>query len=300
MRPADTADHPTATTPWSESDLVELTIRLANQPATELAGEFEPGTGPSMKPGTGPSMKPGTGPSRKPSRNPGTEPSTEPSRKPSTQPTPAAAGPLAGRVTHPGGGVLRPSTAPADRGGAVFGPSTAPADREGGVLRTPAGAAWSVPLLVTPDVEAWLLGWPAGLVTPAHDHGGVTVAVTVVEGSLSEECLDPTIWTTGRRTTWRAGASTLFPSGHVHLLGAAGDRPAVAVHAWSGAAGSADRFAGRLALARGGAVAGRGPGGGRGAGPVGVGSGRGGDGRRAGHPVHGAADLVHARDRVAG
>jgi quercetin dioxygenase-like cupin family protein len=246
MRPVDTIDHPPATTPWSESDLVELTIRLANRPAAELATE------------------------------------------PSTQPTPAAVGPLAGRVAHPGGGVLRPSTAPAERGGGVPRP-----------VMVPASVAWSVPLLVTPDVEAWLLGWPAGFVTPAHDHGGATVAVTVIEGSLSEECLDPTIWTTGRRTTWRAGASTLFPAGHVHLLGAAGDRPAVAVHAWSGPAGSADRVAGRLAFARGGAVAGRGPGGG-GAEPVGVGLGRGGDVRRAGHAVHDAADLVHVRDRVAG
>jgi quercetin dioxygenase-like cupin family protein len=168
------------------------------------------------------------------------------------------------------------------------------------VAAGPADRPWSSPLLVTPEAEAWLLGWPAGLVTPAHDHGGATVAVTVVEGTLSEECLDPTIWTTGRRTTWRAGATTVFPPGHVHLLGAAGDRPAVAVHAWSGPAGSADRVAGRLAFARGGAVAGRGPGGGGGAEPVGVGLGRGGDVRRADHAVHGAADLVHVRDRVAG
>ena len=90
----------------------------------------------------------------------------------------------------------------------------------------PADRPWSVPLLVTPEAEAWLLGWPAGLVTTAHDHGDATVAVSVVEGALSEECLDPTIWTTGRRTTWRAGATTVFPPGHVHLLGAAGDRPA--------------------------------------------------------------------------
>ncbi len=224
MRPVDITAHPTASTTWSQADLVELTVRLANQPTTE--------------------------------------------------PALADAGPLAGRVGDPGAGVLQPSTAPAAR-------------------------PWSVPLLVTPEVEAWLLGWPAGLVTPAHDHGGATVALTVVEGSLSEECLDPTIWTTGRRTTWRAGASTLFPRGHVHLLGAAGGRPAVAVHAWSGPAGSADRLAGRLALARGGAGRG-GPGGGRGAEPVGVGPGRGGDGRRAGQAAHGAADLVHVRDRVAG
>jgi len=95
------------------------------------------------------------------------------------------------------------------------------------LLEGPPDRPWSVPLLVTPDVEAWLVGWPAGLVTAVHDHGDATVALTVVEGWLSEECLDPTIWTTGRRTTWKAGASTLFPPGHVHLLGAAGGRPAV-------------------------------------------------------------------------
>lgn len=168
------------------------------------------------------------------------------------------------------------------------------------VAAGPADRPWSFPLLVTPEAEAWLLGWPAGLVTPAHDHGGATVAVTVVEGTLSEECLDPTIWTTGRRTTWRAGATTLFPPGHVHLLGAAGDRPAVAVHAWSGPAGSGGRAAGRLALGRAGGAAGRGPGRGRGAEPVGVGPGGRGDGCRPGHAAHGALDLVHVRDRVAG
>ena len=168
------------------------------------------------------------------------------------------------------------------------------------VAAGPPDRPWSFPLLVTPEAEAWLLGWPAGLVTPAHDHGGATVAVTVVEGTLSEECLDPTIWTTGRRTTWRAGATTLFPPGHVHLLGAAGDGPAVAVHAWSGPAGSGGRAAGRLALGRAGGAAGRGPGRGRGAAePVGVGPGGGGDGCRPGHAAHGALDLVHVRDRVA-
>jgi quercetin dioxygenase-like cupin family protein len=254
MRSADPTDHPTAATTWSEADLVELTIRLANQPTA----------GPRNQPATGPA------------NGPVNEPANGPANGPSTEPTPAAAGPLAGRAAEQQRRVLWSST-------------------------TPTGAAWSVPLLVTPYVEAWLLGWPAGLVTPAHGHGGATVAVTVVEGSLSEECLDPTIWTTGRRTTWRAGASTVFPSGHVHLLGAAGGRPAVAVHAWSGPAGSADRVAGRFALAGAAAVAGPGPGGGRvAAEPVGVGPGRGGDGRRAGHPVHGAADLVHVRDRVAG
>jgi quercetin dioxygenase-like cupin family protein len=103
----------------------------------------------------------------------------------------------------------------------------------GEIQATGALGAWQVPLLLADDVEVWLLGWPAGQVSPAHDHGGSAVALTVVEGALTEECLDPTIWTTGRRTTWRAGQTTVFPPDHVHVLGAAGDRPAVAVHAWS-------------------------------------------------------------------
>jgi quercetin dioxygenase-like cupin family protein len=164
----------------------------------------------------------------------------------------------------------------------------------------PADRPWAVPLLATPDLEAWLLGWPAGLTTPAHDHGVSAVALTVVEGSLSEECLDPTIWTTGRRTTWRAGSTTLFPPGHVHLLGAAGAGPAVAVHAWSplGADRSADRGAGRLALGVGGAVAGGGRRRGGGAGGAAVR--RDGGGCRVEQPLDGPLDLGHVGDRVAG
>jgi|GEM_PF-1323601 quercetin dioxygenase-like cupin family protein len=146
--------------------------------------------------------------------------------------------------------------------------------------RSPGGppGAWQVPLLLAADVEVWLLGWPAGQVTPAHDHGGSAVALTVVEGALSEECLDPTIWTTGRRTTWRAGSTTVFPPDHVHVLGAAGDRPAVAVHAWS-----PRRWERRSA--------------GHGAALLRLGGGFGGGGRLAGAAAGGAAVLL-ARGRA--
>ena len=146
--------------------------------------------------------------------------------------------------------------------------------------RSPGGppGAWQVPLLLAADVEVWLLGWPAGQVTPAHDHGGSPVALTVVEGTLSEECLDPTIWTTGRRTTWRAGSTTVFPPDHVHVLGAAGDRPAVAVHAWS-----PRRWERRSA--------------GHGAALLRLGGGFGGGGRLAGAAAGGAAVLL-ARGRA--
>jgi quercetin dioxygenase-like cupin family protein len=186
------------------------------------------------------------------------------------------------------------------------------------------GLAWRVPLLATPAVEAWLLGWPAGQVTPAHGHGRSVVALTVVEGTLSEECLDPTIWTTCRRTTWRAGSTTVFPPGHVHVLGAAGRGPAAAVHAWSPlGAGPADRGATASACPTGGDTASAGPlrpfplpgrGAGLrslGGGLAGSGGGRGGRavpaarlarGRagQAKHPADGPLDERHVGDGVSG
>jgi quercetin dioxygenase-like cupin family protein len=212
------------------------------------------------------------------------------SRVASGHPATAPAG--SGHPATPPAGIGAPSGRVAEPGARVVGLSTGPPDRP-----------WSVPLLISPEAEAWLLGWPAGFTTAPHAHRGTGSALTVVEGSLSEECLDMTIWTTGRRTTWKAGTTTLFPAGHVHLLGTAGGRPAVAVHAWSVVAGSAGGGAGRTAPVRAGrAAGGRGPGGGRGpAEPVGVERGRGrGRGCWAGQPAHGAADLVHVRDRVAG
>jgi quercetin dioxygenase-like cupin family protein len=159
--------------------------------------------------------------------------------------------------------------------------------------------AWQVPLLLADDVEVWLLGWPAGQATPAHDHGGSAVALTVVEGALTEECLDPTMWTTGRRTTWRAGQTTVFPPEHVHALGAAGDRPAVAVHAWSPRRWSWPSADNGAALPRrgGGLDGGGGPGGAGAAVGAAVLLGRG----RAGQAqqlADGALDERHVGDRV--
>jgi quercetin dioxygenase-like cupin family protein len=158
--------------------------------------------------------------------------------------------------------------------------------------------AWQVPLLLAADTQAWLLGWPAGFVTPAHDHGASTVAVTVLEGALTEECLDPTIWTTCRRTTWRAGSTTVFPPGHVHVLGAAGDRPAVAVHAYT------PRWERRSAGGAAGFPRGGGsPGGGRLAAGAGGGAAALRAGGRAGQVqqlADGALDAGDVGDRVAG
>ncbi|HEX6675968.1 MAG TPA: cysteine dioxygenase [Actinomycetes bacterium] len=96
----------------------------------------------------------------------------------------------------------------------------------------------------TAELELWLVTWAPGAVTRAHDHGGAAVALTVLDGALVEDCLDATIWTTCRRTTFRAGSTTAFAPGHVHRLAAAGGAPAASVHAWS------PRWPGGLAGAR--------------------------------------------------
>lgn len=85
----------------------------------------------------------------------------------------------------------------------------------------------------TAELELWLVEWAPEAVTRAHDHGGAALALTVLDGTLVEDCLDATIWTTCRRTTFRAGATTAFAPGHVHRLATATNAPAVSVHAWS-------------------------------------------------------------------
>jgi quercetin dioxygenase-like cupin family protein len=85
----------------------------------------------------------------------------------------------------------------------------------------------------TAGLELWLVEWAPGTVTRVHDHGGAAVALTVLDGALVEDCLDATIWTTCRRTTFRAGTTVAFEPGHVHRLAAAAGRPAASVHAWS-------------------------------------------------------------------
>jgi quercetin dioxygenase-like cupin family protein len=100
-----------------------------------------------------------------------------------------------------------------------------------GLGATPAGTR-RTRLAWTATAELWLVEWAPGAATRAHDHHGAAVALTVLDGALVEDCLDATIWTTCRRTTFRAGSTTAFDPGHVHLL-AASEVGAASVHAWS-------------------------------------------------------------------
>lgn len=101
------------------------------------------------------------------------------------------------------------------------------------VARPADGTPARTRLLWTPAVEVWLVEWAPAQATRVHDHGGAATAFSVVEGALAEECLDVTIWTTCRRTTWRAPSTAAFGPGHVHLLGNAGSGAAASVHAQS-------------------------------------------------------------------
>jgi hypothetical protein len=101
------------------------------------------------------------------------------------------------------------------------------------VVRHDPGEPGYVRLLRTGGVEVWLLGWWPGQHVRAHDHGGASGAFAVVDGLLVEDCLDHTIWTTSRRTGFRAGARTAFGPGHVHVLGNPGPGVATSVHASS-------------------------------------------------------------------
>lgn len=97
---------------------------------------------------------------------------------------------------------------------------------------------WYERLLLTPRVEVWLIGWAPGQGTPPHDHGGATGALTVTEGTLTEDVYegagpeDREVFPA--RTQHRAAGSTaIFPAHHVHRVRNLGRINATSVHAYS-------------------------------------------------------------------
>ena len=54
-----------------------------------------------------------------------------------------------------------------------------------------------------PGVEAWILSWLPGQVTPIHDHGGIVTVTTVLCGTVFEERFERTSGAEVRATpTW--------------------------------------------------------------------------------------------------
>jgi len=104
-------------------------------------------------------------------------------------------------------------------------------------LRRDSGERWHALLWAHDELEAWLLGWPAGEATELHDHGGSAGAFIVVEGILLETYLDPRGWTSaggvlrGRRL--RPGALVGFGADHIHDMVNAVRRQALSIHVYS-------------------------------------------------------------------
>ncbi|HTE74423.1 MAG TPA: cysteine dioxygenase family protein [Actinomycetes bacterium] len=100
-------------------------------------------------------------------------------------------------------------------------------------------------MAVTPDWEAWLLGWLPGQTTGLHDHGGSAGAFVVIEGALVEATLAPP-----RRhepaallhRTLDTGRHRSFGPHHVHEVRSAGDEPTVSLHVYAPALASMRRF----------------------------------------------------------
>lgn len=104
------------------------------------------------------------------------------------------------------------------------------------IVRHDPQAPWHERLLLTDDVEVALLGWAPGQGSAIHDHGDASGALTVVEGSLTEDWY--TIGTTGRphpvaRRVLQRAATQTFTAGHVHRLANLGAQLATSVHVYA-------------------------------------------------------------------
>lgn len=105
------------------------------------------------------------------------------------------------------------------------------------IRHTPA-RRWYERLLLTPHVEVWLIGWAPGQGTLPHDHGDADGALTVTEGTLTEDVYvgvtleDREVVPT--RTLERAvGDTATFLSDHVHRVRNLTAVNATSIHAYS-------------------------------------------------------------------
>lgn len=92
---------------------------------------------------------------------------------------------------------------------------------------------WYERLLLTDNLEIWLIGWTPGQGTPPHDHGEAAGALAVAEGSLLEEVYERTSLAPARTAVHRAGVTLAFPPDHVHRVRNVAAVNATSVHAYS-------------------------------------------------------------------
>jgi predicted metal-dependent enzyme (double-stranded beta helix superfamily) len=86
-------------------------------------------------------------------------------------------------------------------------------------------------VLDEPAVEAWLICWMPGHDTGFHDHDRSSGAVTVLDGSVSEERLSPGGGVTS--AVFGAGETFDFTPSDIHRVTHAGTLPAITLHAYS-------------------------------------------------------------------
>jgi quercetin dioxygenase-like cupin family protein len=80
------------------------------------------------------------------------------------------------------------------------------------------------------DVEIYLIGWMPGHDTGFHDHDDSAAAITVLEGSITEErlALDGTV-----KRTLQTGDTVTIAREAIHRVRHSGQRPATTLHAYS-------------------------------------------------------------------
>jgi uncharacterized RmlC-like cupin family protein len=99
-----------------------------------------------------------------------------------------------------------------------------------GRLRHDGPGRHAVRLLAQEAYEVWVIAWPAGHRTTAHDHGGSAAAIAVVEGELVEIRTGPH---GAERHPLPAGAAIAVPADAVHDVRNETTGPTTSVHVYS-------------------------------------------------------------------
>ncbi len=92
----------------------------------------------------------------------------------------------------------------------------------------------------SPNLQIWLLTWPAGTQNGWHDHGECAGAFQVVSGTLLEQT------SSGHRREFRtlvAGEGRSFEQNHIHHLGNVRIGTAVSVHVYAPRLTTTTRYA---------------------------------------------------------
>jgi predicted metal-dependent enzyme (double-stranded beta helix superfamily) len=100
-------------------------------------------------------------------------------------------------------------------------------------------ARW-VELDSSPDLNIWILSWPAGTHNEWHDHGESAGAFQVVRGTLLEQTLE------GNRREFRtiiAGQGRSFEQNHIHQFANVRSGTALSVHVYAPCLTTTTRYA---------------------------------------------------------